>query len=199
MGTSYGQLGLKERIEIYRLRADGKSLDFIAKALARHKSTISRELQREGGHLFLLQTSPAPRRLLPKPDRRALWGLNYRRRPVMADESGTISRLRNQKIPPPPETGRGIYERICRRRSWAMITRIWPLAPLVFLPPPPNPSPRGGGALPPGSELLPPPPRGEGRGGGRRRKMGLLPPCKQGYRQPRWGKRAKLGHVRQPV
>ncbi len=46
MGTNYGQLCLKERIEIYRLHADGKSLRFIAKALARDASTISRELKR---------------------------------------------------------------------------------------------------------------------------------------------------------
>ena len=46
MGTSYGQLGLKERIEIYRLHADGKSLHVIATALGRHASTISRELRR---------------------------------------------------------------------------------------------------------------------------------------------------------
>jgi transposase, IS30 family len=43
---SYGQLGLTERIEIYRLHADGKSLRFIARALDRSVSTISRELVR---------------------------------------------------------------------------------------------------------------------------------------------------------
>ncbi len=46
MGTSYGQLCLKERIEIYRLLADGKSLHFIAARLGRRASTISRELKR---------------------------------------------------------------------------------------------------------------------------------------------------------
>jgi transposase, IS30 family len=43
---TYGQLGLTERIEIYRLHADGKSLQFIARALERSVSTISRELKR---------------------------------------------------------------------------------------------------------------------------------------------------------
>jgi len=43
---TYGQLGLTERIEIYRLHADGKSLRFIARALERSVSTISRELKR---------------------------------------------------------------------------------------------------------------------------------------------------------
>jgi transposase, IS30 family len=44
--TTYGQLGLTERIEIYRLHADGKSMRFIARALERSASTISRELTR---------------------------------------------------------------------------------------------------------------------------------------------------------
>jgi len=43
---SYEQLDLTERIEIYRLHADGKSLRFIAGALERSVSTISRELKR---------------------------------------------------------------------------------------------------------------------------------------------------------
>ena len=43
---SYEQLGLTERIEIYRLHADGKSPRFIAGALDRSVSTISRELKR---------------------------------------------------------------------------------------------------------------------------------------------------------
>ena len=43
---SYEQLGLTERIEIYRLHADGKSLRFIAGVLGRNVATISRELKR---------------------------------------------------------------------------------------------------------------------------------------------------------
>ena len=46
MERTYGQLSLNERIEIYRLHADGKSRRFIAKAVSRNVSTISRELQR---------------------------------------------------------------------------------------------------------------------------------------------------------
>jgi IS30 family transposase len=46
MGKRYDQLGLVERIEIYRLHADGKSLRQIAGVLGRCPSTISRELQR---------------------------------------------------------------------------------------------------------------------------------------------------------
>jgi len=43
---SYEQLSLRERIEIYRLHADGKSLRFIAGVVERNVATISRELKR---------------------------------------------------------------------------------------------------------------------------------------------------------
>jgi transposase, IS30 family len=44
----YEQLSLRERIEIYRLHADGKSLRCIAGVLGRSAATISRELKRNG-------------------------------------------------------------------------------------------------------------------------------------------------------
>ena len=46
MGEHYGQLGLEERIEIYRLHAGGKSLRSIGQSLGRSAATISRELRR---------------------------------------------------------------------------------------------------------------------------------------------------------
>ena len=61
MGTSYGQLCLKERIEIYRLLADGKSLNFIATRLGRRASTISRELKRTSQTLAQLARRIRPR------------------------------------------------------------------------------------------------------------------------------------------
>ena len=42
----YKQLSVEERIEIYRLHADGKSCRFIAKEIGRDAGTISRELRR---------------------------------------------------------------------------------------------------------------------------------------------------------
>ena len=48
MGQCYGQLSLEERIEIYRLRSAGESLQLIARTLERHVSTISREIRRNG-------------------------------------------------------------------------------------------------------------------------------------------------------
>src|SRR3546814_16804526 len=46
MGHRYGQLSLEERVEIYRLRADGKSLRQIGVAIGRSPATVSRELVR---------------------------------------------------------------------------------------------------------------------------------------------------------
>ena len=46
MGNTYNQLTLNERIELYRLHADGTALRCIALALGRSPSTISRELKR---------------------------------------------------------------------------------------------------------------------------------------------------------
>lgn len=48
MGKHYEQLHLSERIEIYRLYCEGKSLRRIAETLMRAPSTISRELRRNG-------------------------------------------------------------------------------------------------------------------------------------------------------
>src|SRR5438876_2917494 len=49
MGRRYKQLSLEERCEIARLRANGASVGQIAAALDRPPSTISRELNRNGG------------------------------------------------------------------------------------------------------------------------------------------------------
>ena len=76
MGTRYSQLSLDERCEIYRLHADGKSLGFVAKALGRSKSTISRELCRNSGRKVgytvawaMIQTRARRRRKLYKMER----------------------------------------------------------------------------------------------------------------------------------
>ncbi|KAF0223347.1 MAG: Integrase catalytic [Rhodospirillaceae bacterium] len=49
MGTTYNQLSMDERCEIYRLHADGKSRRAIARSLGRAPSTICRELVRNSG------------------------------------------------------------------------------------------------------------------------------------------------------
>jgi len=49
MSKSYHQLTEEERIEIYALRKEGKSLSQIAMALGRNRSTIQREISRNSG------------------------------------------------------------------------------------------------------------------------------------------------------
>jgi transposase, IS30 family len=46
MGKQYEQLSLADRIETYRLHANGKSNSEIAKTIGRHRATIGRELKR---------------------------------------------------------------------------------------------------------------------------------------------------------
>lgn len=55
MGNQYNQLTLEERVEIYRLRADGKSQRAIGACLGRPAATICRELRRNS-----LATKPWP-------------------------------------------------------------------------------------------------------------------------------------------
>jgi len=46
VGKQYAQVTIEERVEIYRLHADGKSRRAIAGILGRSAATISRELRR---------------------------------------------------------------------------------------------------------------------------------------------------------
>ena len=46
MGKHYEHLSLGDRIEIYRLHADGKSRGEIARRIGRHRSTVTREIER---------------------------------------------------------------------------------------------------------------------------------------------------------
>jgi transposase, IS30 family len=70
MGKQYAQLTVEERVEIYRLHADGKSRRAIGAGLGRSAATISRELRRnslatkawEGGYAPLRAQALAERR-----------------------------------------------------------------------------------------------------------------------------------------
>ena len=73
MGRCYGQLGLEERIEIYRLHLAGRSGNQIAIALGRARSTISRELQRNGRRTKVWRGGYAPVRAQQLADRRRRW------------------------------------------------------------------------------------------------------------------------------
>ena len=49
MSKSYQQLTGDERIEIYAMRQEGKTIAQMAEALGRHRTTISREIHRNSG------------------------------------------------------------------------------------------------------------------------------------------------------
>jgi IS30 family transposase len=70
MGCCYGQLSLEERIEIYRLHLAGRSGNQIAIALARARSTISRELRRNGRRTKVWRGGYAPVRAQQLAERR---------------------------------------------------------------------------------------------------------------------------------
>jgi IS30 family transposase len=73
MGQYYGQLSLKERVEIYRLHADGKSQNEIASALDRAPSTISRELRRNSRPTKVWPGGYEPVRAQQLAERRRQW------------------------------------------------------------------------------------------------------------------------------
>lgn len=70
MGHCYRQLGLEERIEIYRLHLAGRSGNQIAAALGRARSTIGRELRRNGRRTKVWPGGYAPVRAQQLAERR---------------------------------------------------------------------------------------------------------------------------------
>jgi IS30 family transposase len=73
MGQCYGQLSLKERVEIYRLHANGNSQNEIASALDRAPSTISRELRRNSRPTKVWPGGYEPVRAQQLAERRRQW------------------------------------------------------------------------------------------------------------------------------
>jgi IS30 family transposase len=73
MGQCYGQLSLEERVEIYRLHADGRSQKEIASALDRAPSTISRELRRNSRPTKVWPGGYEPVRAQQLAERRRQW------------------------------------------------------------------------------------------------------------------------------
>jgi IS30 family transposase len=78
MGQYYGQLSLDERIEIYRLLADGISLQKIAKTLGRAASTISRELERNSKRTRTWSGGYKPARAHQLAERRRRWNCRFK-------------------------------------------------------------------------------------------------------------------------
>jgi len=78
MGRTYRQLSLDERIEIYRLHADGKSARQIGDAIGRHHSTIVRELGRNSVPTKAWSGGYAPRRAHDLARRRRRWDCRFK-------------------------------------------------------------------------------------------------------------------------
>src|SRR5256886_10220004 len=87
MGQCYGQLSLEERVEIYRLVADGRSQNEIASALDRAPSTISRELRRNSRPTKVWAGGYAPARAQKLAERRRRWDGRFKlaRQPDLQD------------------------------------------------------------------------------------------------------------------
>jgi IS30 family transposase len=87
MGRRYAQLDLNERIEIYRLHAAGKSCAGIARELGRHRSTITRELERNARPTKAWRGSYEPARAQQLALRRRRWDCRFKlmRQPDLRD------------------------------------------------------------------------------------------------------------------
>ena len=88
MGQCYGQLSLEERVEIYRLHADGESRRQIAAALGRSPSTISRELRRNAQPSKRWAGGYEPVRAHQLAGRRRRWDCRFKlaRQPDLRDD-----------------------------------------------------------------------------------------------------------------
>ena len=87
MGQCYGQLSLDERIEIYRLRAAGESMQMIALTLERARSTISREIRRNSLATKVWRGGYSPTRAQKLTERRRHWDGRFKlaRQPDLRD------------------------------------------------------------------------------------------------------------------
>lgn len=73
MTRTYQHLSLTERIDLYRMRAEGQSMQTIATALGRSASTISRELKRNSRPTKVWTGGYAPDRAQQLAERRRRW------------------------------------------------------------------------------------------------------------------------------
>src|SRR5258708_17460208 len=90
MGQCYGQVGLEEEVEIYRLHAGGNSQNEIASALERAPSTISRELRRNSRPSKVWTGGYEPVRAQRLAERRRRWDGRFKlaRQPDLRDRVG---------------------------------------------------------------------------------------------------------------
>jgi IS30 family transposase len=73
MGKIYQHLSLTERVDLYRMRAEGKSLRAVAAALGRSPSTLSRELTRNSRPTKVWAGGYQPERAHQLSERRRRW------------------------------------------------------------------------------------------------------------------------------
>ncbi len=134
MGKRYEQLRLEERVEIYRLHADGKSRRAIGAILGRSAATISRELRRhsvptkawEGGYSAPRAQALSERRrqrgrphkLTACPELRALVRAYLLQGWSPEQISGRLRRLRGQPVISHESIYRFIYHRSAQKDYW---------------------------------------------------------------------------------
>jgi IS30 family transposase len=90
MGKCYGQLSPEERVEIYRLHANGISRNKIGSALSRAPSTISRELNRNSKPTKVWKGGYEPVRAQQLTERRRRWDCRFK----LARQPGLRKRVR---------------------------------------------------------------------------------------------------------
>ena len=134
MGQCYGQLSLEERVEIYRLHADGKSQNQIASALERAPSTISRELRRNSQPSKVWNGGYKAVRAQQLAERRRRWDCRYKlaRQPDLRDHvskslamghspeqiAGRLARQHGRVIISHESIYRFIYHRTAQKDYW---------------------------------------------------------------------------------
>jgi len=134
MGQCYGQLSLKERVEIYRLHANGNSQNEIASALDRAPSTISRELRRNSRPTKVWPGGYEPVRAQQLAERRRQWDGRFKlarqtdlrnsvRKSLAMGHSpeqiaGRLARQHGRVIISHESIYRFIYHRAAQKDSW---------------------------------------------------------------------------------
>jgi IS30 family transposase len=134
MGKRYGQLTVEERVEIYRLHADGKSRRAIGTMLGRSAATISRELRRNslktkvwgGGYAPLRaqvlterrRQRGRPHKLTACPELRALVREYLLQGWSPEQIAGRLRRARGQPVISHESIYRFIYHRSAQKDYW---------------------------------------------------------------------------------
>jgi IS30 family transposase len=134
MGQRYGQLGLKERIDLYRLHADGKGVRAIARVLGRSPATISRELRRNSQKTKVWAGGYDPARAQSLAERRRRWDGRFKlvRQPALQKQirdylamgwspeqiAGRLALLQGSTVISPESIYRFVYHHSGQKDYW---------------------------------------------------------------------------------